>query len=216
MKAPFFSKALITAAGLVLFAAYFYYAWWPVYKSTGKMQQAYDAICAGQFIQAHSLLSAAAEDDRLSPTASNMNGRLYLQHYNETGQQQPDLLEKAEECFRDAIKRDWADYKNYEKLSEVYLLLGQTQKAYDWSLKATNLYPGCGRLWFGLAKIAEQLGRNDLAVEQYQKTIDIEDSYRRQFQIMYPEREKVVSRIDEEKYRFAMKRIKELSEKSGI
>ena len=156
-----------------------------------------------------------AESDNLDPTALRLNGRMYLQHYHGTGNKQTELLTKAEECFRQAIERNKADYKNYEKLSTVYELLGQTQKAYDSCLKATQLYPGSGRLRFKLAEIAERLGKTDTAVEQYKKAIEIEDKYRRQFQIIYPERE-IISRLGEEKYQFAIKQMKELSEKSSI
>ena len=64
--------------------------------------------------------------------------------------------------------------------------------------------------------IAEKLHNTDTAVEQYKKAVEIEDKYRRQFQIIYPERKEIVSRLGEEKYQFAIKQMKELSEKSGI
>jgi hypothetical protein len=67
-----------------------------------------------------------------------------------------------------------------------------------------------------LAQIAEKLGKTEIAIEQYRKAIEIEDSFRRQFQMMYPERREIVSRLGEEKYQFAVKRIKELSKKNNI
>ena len=117
------------------------------------------------------------------------------------------LLKKAEECFRQTIERNKEDYKNYEKLSTVYELLGQNQQAYDWCLKATQLYPGSGRLRFKSAQIAERLGKTDTAIEKYKKAIEIEDKYRRQFQIIYPERKEIVSRLGKEKYQFATERM---------
>ncbi len=200
-------SSVLVVAGLVLIGAYFYYAWWPVAKTTKIQRQ------MRQFGYAHELLDRAAEDDRLDPTALNLNGRLYLQHYNETLDTQPALLKKAEACFLAAIARDKVDFKNYEKLSEVYSLLGLTQKAYDWCFKATQLYPGSGRLHFELAQIAEKLHKNDNAVQQYRKAVEIEDSYRRQFQIMYPERQ-IFSRLGEEKYNSAKLRIKFLTGQS--
>ncbi|MFB0525399.1 MAG: O-antigen ligase family protein, partial [Phycisphaerae bacterium] len=211
-----FAKVISIAAGVLILIVFVRYAWWPVYKSTTKIQQAHRSFSIGQFWQAHNLLTEAGEYDRLDPTALNLNGRLYLQHYSVTREKSTTggLLKKAEECFLQAIERNKADYKNYEKLSTVYELLGQNQEAYDWCLKATELYPGSGRLRFKLAKIAEQLGKTDTAIEQYEKTIEIEDKYRRQFQVIYPERKEVVSRLGEEKYKSAKQRIKQLAEQS--
>jgi len=218
LKPTLSAKAIAVVVALVIIGVYVCFVWWPVYKRTAKIQQAYQALSLGQFWQAHNLLTEAGEYDRLDPTALNLNGRLYLQHYSVTREKSATggLLKKAEECFLQAIERNKADYKNYEKLSTVYELLGQNQDAYDWCLKATELYPGSGRLRFKLAKIAEQLDKTDVAIEQYRKAIEIEDKYRRQFQVMYPERKEIVSRLGEEKYQFAIKRVKELSEKTGI
>ena len=205
LKPTSFARIISAAAGLVLIWGYFNYALVPVAKATIKTQRAIRDLG-----YAHRLLDQAAEHDRLDPTALNLNGRLYLQRYNETPNAQPALLKKAEACFLAAIARDKADFKNYQKLSDVYNLLGQTQKAYDWCFKATQLYPGSGRLNFELAQIAEKLHKSDIAIAQYEKAIEIEDSYRRQFQIIYPGRQ-IVSRLGKDKYNSAKDRIKTLS-----
>lgn len=210
------TRLLVAAGAVVLIAAYTFFAWLPVHRGTAKIKRAHDAMSIGRFQQAHALLSAAAEDDPLSPAALSLNGRLHLEHYDQTGQKKTDLLEKAAECFRGAIERNPADFKNYERLSTVYNLLGQSQEAYDWCVRAVELYPGSGRLHFKLAQIAEQLDKNDVALRNYVKAIEIEDSYRRQSQQVYPERKKVVSRIGQEKYDYAIERIKRLSEKPNI
>ncbi|GAF82455.1 unnamed protein product, partial [marine sediment metagenome] len=150
--------------------AYFNYAFIPVAKVAAKTEQA-----LRELEYAHELLDEAAEDDRLDPAALNLNGRLYLQHYKETGRNQLLLLKQAEECFLAAIERNRADFKNYEKLSAVYNLLAEPQKAYEWGLKAIKRYPGSARLRIELAKIAEQLGKTDVAIKHYEKAIDIED-----------------------------------------
>ena len=84
-------------------------------------------------------------------------------------------------------------------------------KAIDAAEDAIELYPGCGRLHFNLARIAEKMDKTKTAVEHYEKAIDIENQYRSQFRTMYPEREKIVSRLDKEKYQTAIDRVKELS-----
>ena len=122
------------------------------------------------------------------------------------------MLDEAARCLREAIHRNPADYKNYEKLARVYTCLGQPPQAYETYLRAAALYPGCERLWFELAQAAEQLGKPGLALCHYVKAVEIEDSYRQQFHQMYPDREKIVSRLGDREYRFAKRRIEELSQ----
>ena len=205
-----FTKVLVAAGGLVLILAYFNYAFVPVAGASENIKR----VMQG-FGYVHDLLDEAAKDDPLDPSAPNMNGRLYLQEYNETRKKQP--LEKAAECFHAAIERDNASFKNYEKLSTVYNLLGDTQQAYNWGLEAANRYPGSGRLQFQLAEIAEKLGKPAVAVEHYKETIRIEEEYRRQFRQMYPDPKwEMVSRLGEEKYKRAKQKIDSLSRQSVI
>jgi tetratricopeptide (TPR) repeat protein len=99
-----------------------------------------------------------------------------------------------------------ADFKNYEKLSEVYTLLAENSPeqgkkyllhyAMDNLWSAVERYPTSDRLRFELAETAEKLGKTDIAVAQYEKAIEIEDDYRNQFKIMYPGRE-IFSRLGE-------------------
>jgi len=220
LKPTAFLRMAIAAAGVALIWAYFNYALIPVAKSTAKIQQAHQASFQGEFERAHSLLAAAAEDDCLSATASSLNGRLYLHHFEVTARKNRDLLTEAEDSLLTAIKRNRAHFRNFERLSEVYTLLAEisTQqektnylnKAFDNALLAVERYPGSGRLRVELAKIAERLGKTNLAIEHYKEAIGIEDGYRRQFRQMYPGRE-LCSRLGEEKYKFAKQRIKQLS-----
>jgi hypothetical protein len=203
-----FTKVLVAAGGLVLIWAYFNYAFVPVARTSEHIKLAMQGI--GYM---HEYLDQAAKDDPLDPSAPNMNGRLYLQEYNETGNKQS--LEKATKCFLSAIERNKADFKNYEKLSQVYNLLGDTQQAYNWGLEAANRYPGSGRVQFNLAEIAEKLGKPTVAVGHYKETIRIEEEYRSQFRQMYPGRE-IISRLGEEKYKRAKQRIDSLSRQSVI
>lgn len=220
IKPASLARILSVAFGLVLIWGYFNYALVPVAKTSARNQQ---AIRQEQpFEYASQLLFQAAEQDPLDPTALNLNGRLYLQHYNETPNAQTALLKKAEACFFAAIARDNADFKNYEKLSEVYTLLAKNspkQEKIDWlnyaidSLRsAVERYPTSDRLRFELAEVAEQLDKTDIAVAQYEKAVEIEDAYRNQFKIIYPGRE-IFSRLGEEKYKNAKQRIKYLSER---
>lgn len=214
------ARIILVASGLVLIGGFLNYAMVPVAKTSTLNQQ---AIRQGQPSEyAHKLLYEAAEQDPLDPTALNLNGRIYLQNYNETPNAQPALLKKAETCFFAAIARDNADFKNYEKLSEVYILLADNSSeqekkdflnyAIDNLWSAVERYPTSDRLRFELAEAAEKLGKTDIAIAQYKKVVEIEDAYRNQFKIMYPGRE-LFSRLGEEKYEKAKQRIKDLSER---
>lgn len=220
IKPPLLIRIILAASGLLLIWGYFNYALVPVAKTSARNQQ---AVRQEQPLEyAHRLLYEAAEQDPLDPTALSLNGRLYLQHYNQTPNAQPALLKKAEACFFAAIARDNADFKNYEKLSEVYSLLAENsseqEKKYLLNYAIDNLwsaierYPTSDRLRFKLAEIAEQLDKTDIAVAQYEKAVEIEDAYRNQFKIMYPGRE-IFSRLGEEKYENAKQRVKSLSAK---
>lgn len=220
LKPAPFVKAITVTAALVLVWAYFNYAFIPVAKSTAGIQRAHQAISAGQFQQAHNLLNTAADDDSLSPAALSLNGRVYLHHFELTQRRNRDLLAGAEAGLLEAISRDSADFKNFEKLTSVYDNFAKLtpqekddwlEKAYNSAKEAVKRYPGSGRLRIELAKIAEQLGKTDIAINQYNEAINIEDKYRCQFQEMYPGRE-IFSRLGEEKYQSAKQRIEQLSQ----
>jgi hypothetical protein len=210
------AKGLCAIGTIVLVGAYSVYVFVPVVKATGSIRQ---ALREPEF--AHQLLDQAAEDDRLDPVALGLNGKLYLYEYKEQLIGRPRLLKEAERCFLAVTSRSRVDYKNFERLTEVYTLLGKSSagaqekdylsKAFDAAVRAVGLYPGCGRLRIDLAQAAEQLGKSDLAIKNYEKAVGIEDAYREQFQTMYPGRE-IFSRLGQEKYQFAKQRMKALSQ----
>ena len=203
-------RPLILGTAVALLGCYCLFVWRPTCITAMAIHQAQHAASTGYDV-AHRHLEAAAAADRLSSVAANFNGRLYLQQYDQARDKRPVLLEEAVRCFSQAIERNPANYKNYENLATAYARLGQPQKAYDWYLRAAGLYPGREWLWFELAQTAEQLGRTGLALCHYVKAVEIEGSYREQFRQMYPDREKIVSRLGDKEYQHAQKRIEELS-----
>ena len=212
------AKVIVAAVAVAAILVYLNYALIPVAKTTAKIRRAYQAISNGRFEQAHNLLNSAGEDDRLSAAALSLNGRVYLQEFHSRRSGRTKLLSAAERCLLDAIERNKADYKNFERLADVYSLLAEAsseQTKTDWLNKgfqaaqnAVERYPGSGRLRVKLGEIAEQLGKTAIACEQYKRAVEIEDSFRRQFQRMYPGRE-IFSRLGEEKYEFAKQRLSE-------
>jgi hypothetical protein len=216
-----FVKVLIVIAALVTCWAYFSYVFIPVAKSTTKIRQANVAMRPER---AHEFLTKAAGDDVLSSSALYLNSRIYLSQYEMMPNKNRNLLLSAESCLKDAIKRNSIEYKNFERLTDVYRTLAETstgRKKNDWldkafkaASQAVERYPGCGRLHFKLAKIADQMNKTEIAIEDYAKAVEIEDEYRAQFKQLYPERKDVVSRIDNKDYKYAKKRVEELSSKS--
>jgi O-antigen ligase len=221
VKSAAFSRALAMAAALAIGAAYLAYALVPVARATARTRRANQAISAGHFEYAHQLMERGATDDPLSATALAFNGQLYLHRVGMIAEEDHNLLLAAAECLQGAIERNGSAFKNVERLTEVYVLLAETstgQKKADWLGKALNtasqavkLYPGCGRLHFKLARIAEQAGKTDVAIEHYGEAIEIEDAYRDQFRRIYPERKEVISRLGEEEYNLAKDKLKTLS-----
>jgi O-antigen ligase len=204
-------RLVAVAVVLVLLVAYNLFVWRPVWLATARIQKAQGEVTVGLFDQAHDDLAAAFDADPLSTTALDLDGRLYAQQYAQLGRGQPRLLDKAAQCFRKAVAVNPADYKDYEKLAQVYVELQRWQDAYNWYLKAAELYPGCERLWFRLAQSAEQLGKTNGALTYYTKAVQIEESYEQQFRRMYPQREKVISRLGDADLLAARTRIAELS-----
>ncbi len=223
LKAAPIAKVFAVAVALALICAYLSYVLVPVVKTTSKMNRANRAIAAGQFEPAHRLLDEAAKDDPLSTTALSANGRLYLHRFELTHTDSLQLLTRAAECLQAAIARNDAPFKDFERLADAYYSLGEIarpaersgwfNKAFEAASRSIERYPGCERLHFKLAQIAQYLGKTETAIEQYKKAIEIEDQYRAQFKLMYPERQQVVSRLGEDKYQLAMERVKVLSGK---
>jgi tetratricopeptide (TPR) repeat protein len=218
-------KILASASLLVTSWAYLNYVFAPVASSTFRIRQANMAFSSGRFEYAHRLLEKAASADVLSSAALSLNGRLYLREYEITLGKNRDLLLHAETCLQSAIGRNNAPFKNFERLTDVYnqlaeILTGQDKadwlnNAFEAASQAIERYPGCGRLHFKQAQIADKMGNVEIAIDQYKKAIEIEDEYRAQFRLLYPEREEIVSRIDKKMYLDAKKRIVELSGKSN-
>ncbi|MFA5658942.1 MAG: hypothetical protein WC900_06620, partial [Oscillospiraceae bacterium] len=80
------------------------------------------------------------------------------------------------------------------------------QKYFDAAAKTVELYPGLGRLRMTLAGAAESLGKKDIALINYKKAVEIEEAYRKQFKIMYPDRE-LFSRLGRDNYQLAKQKI---------
>ena len=179
-KPVIFVKTLMAIAGITLIWACLNYALVPVIKSTVKSQLAQQTAFEER---AHNLLDAAANDDRLSAAALSLNSRLYLRQFEDSDSKQIAPLLNAEKCSLAAIERNKIDFKNFEQLTEIYSAIAEISgpqeklnwlnKAFDNALRCVELYPGSCRLHFRLAEIAEQLGRNDEAVENYKRPLKL-------------------------------------------
>jgi tetratricopeptide (TPR) repeat protein len=223
LKPKPFAKVLIVTAAVVTCVIYLSYVFAPVAKSTSEMRRAEIARMSGQFERAHKHLEKAAENDTLSPSALSINGRLYIRQYELMPKKDRSLLLRAESCLKAAIERNSVEFKDFERLSDIYRMLAETSigreksdwldKAYKAASQAVERYPGCGRLHFKMAQNADQLGKAEIAIEHYKKAIEIEDEYRAQFRQIYPERKDIVSRIGNKNYEDAKERVVKLTGK---
>jgi tetratricopeptide (TPR) repeat protein len=132
----------------------------------------------------------------------------------------PDWLQKASHYAQIAADRNPESFKPWRLQGQINLLLTEQTEgeqkqtylktAFDAYQEAVNRYSGSDKLHFDLATVAEKLGRNDIALHHYQAAVDIEDAYRTQFRIMYPERKTVISRLGNADYIEAKSRIETL------
>jgi O-antigen ligase len=177
-------------------------------------------ILQGVFDYANRQLYSAADDDKLSPAAAAFNARLCLEFYGMEAVKDEKLLDWAQNRLLVAIDRDPADFKNYERLAEVFTLMADRlpidkqseilEKAYNAVYSAIERYPGSDRLRLQAGRLAQRLGKKEEAIAQYKKAIEIEDSYRVEFARMYPGKP-IFSRMGEKEYQFAKERIAELT-----
>lgn len=173
------------------------------------------------------VLDQAIAADALSPdTAYNAAG-LLMQAY---AQQRPSakditLLKRAEWFVDIARQRNPESFKPYRLAADLALLQadraeGQTrtaliQEAFDSLGQALDRYPGSDRIHYALAQLAEQLGQTEEALTHYEQAVAIERAYQAQFQIMYPNRSPVISRLGNTAYTIAQAKIEELRSQLG-
>ncbi len=182
----------------------------PVLRSSHAIQRSNLAMVQGRPKQVHALLEQATHQDPWADAAVYRDGRLYLHEYYQIEKTDRQPLHQAKACFLEAIKRNPAGYKNYEKLSNVHKLLGEMEEARDACKTAVDLYPQSGKLHYELATLYEQLGNVPSAMQHYQETIAIENAFREQFKAMYPDYASPISRLGSERFASAEERLEQL------
>ena len=166
---------------------------------------------------AHAYLLDAAKRDTLDPLPHYLNGRIYLDDYSSQPIKDQQNLNKAAAAFLLASSRDIADFKPWDKLTTTYQLLADHHdrrenllRALDAAFEAVERYPGSARLHLQLASIADQLDAPEMALEHYQRAVEIENLYQKQFRQMYPDAQ-LFSRLGSAEYNHALTRIEQLS-----
>ncbi len=206
-------KRLGAVAGLVIFGlVYLSVVLLPPIHAEWYFKQA-----MGDDIRRIELIKKAIAADSLSSKTAYQAAGMFKQVYQQQPNKDKRFLEKAFDFAHIAAERNPADFKPWRLLSEIEILLAEQaegeqkekylQMAFDSIQQAIKRYPGSGKLHYDRASIAEQLGRNKIALAQYQMAVEIEDAYRAQFRIMYPDRETVISRLGEMNYAEAKSRV---------
>jgi tetratricopeptide (TPR) repeat protein len=135
---------------------------------------------------------------------------MYLHQYDQSSDN-VNQLHQAKNCFTEALARNPVNFKNHEKLTDTLERLGLYREAHEACTRAVELYPGCARIHFKLARLSERLSQMNQAISSYERTISIENSFRAQFQTMYPERQDITYRLNLSNYRQAQQRLTELA-----
>jgi hypothetical protein len=220
IASPMWLKTAAVLAATLIGFAYFNYALIPVAKSSSGITHSRHPMALGQVQLAHIYLDAATDADPLSSEAPALNGNLYIQDFYRSDAQKEQLFNKAEQSLFIAALRNPQDYKIFSSLAELYSLYARLEPQQSDSMLnealysasiAVELYPGDAELNLRLAQIADDLSKADLALKHYRIAVQIEDGFRKQFKLMYPGR-KVISRLNEDKYFFATRRIKDLEQ----
>lgn len=169
--------------------------------------------------QGFALTEEAAAVDAFSAKTPYQAANMLTQVYQGRGMNDPAFLDRAAGYADIAIQRNEADFKLWRLRAKINVIRSEQtegkakeaplEKAFEDLQQAIAHYPGSGKLHSLLANVAEQLGRNDIALCHYQTAVDIEDAYRAQFKIMYPDRD-IISRLGQTAYTDAKAKIEEL------
>ena len=213
-KLPIYVKIILITAIAGVTSASFVFAFYLPAKSNALVKAAMD-----KSDDAIALLKEASKADQLNTVALSMSGKIFMYQYASNPVKNLGSLTSALDNFLQAVERDPADYKNYEKLIDTYTLIAQRSEgdlceknlkiALGYAEKAAQLYPGSASIRFKYALVADQLKMTTLAIGQYLKAIEIEDSFAAQFKTMYPTRE-IVSRLGSDLYNQAKSRVQQL------
>ncbi|MDD5134755.1 MAG: O-antigen ligase family protein [Phycisphaerae bacterium] len=212
------TKYILTATAITAGAALVWFCLMPVANASIKIETANLLLQQGEFKEALSLLSSADKDDKLNPAAAALGGKILMYKAGMTPLDARQNLLEAEKLLEIAAERDNANFKYYQDIAGVYEALAQitAEQRQLWQEKtvaaleqAIDRYPGSGRLHIELAKTAIALNKKELAIEHYQKAVEIEDAYTEQFKIMYPGKD-VFSRLGKREYMNAKEKLEEL------
>jgi hypothetical protein len=216
-SSKFISLVLTIAAVVGCFWLYII----PVGKTAFKVEAAKRLSAYGYMDNADAILSSAMGDDVYNPSPANLKGTIEEYWYKANPAEYKNKLDDAEQSFLTAIDRDPEDFKNFEKLSEVYESMAEAhpdkcnmwfEKALEALKDALERYPTDSEMHLKAGTLAQQLNKTDEAIEHYMQAIGIEDAYREEFKIMYPGKE-LFSRLGEINYNFAKQRLEQLKGK---
>ena len=172
----------------------------------------------GDDVRRIELIETAIAADMLSAQTAYRAAGLFKQTYQQQRiNKNKRFLEKGLDFAHIAAARNPADFKPWRLLGQIQVLLAEQaegeqkgkylQMAFADLQQAIARYPGSGKLHYNLALVAEQLNRLEIALCHYKIAVEIEDAYRVQFWVMYPERKTVISRLGEMNYAEAKSKV---------
>ena len=172
--------------------------------------------------QAKTMLERAVAVDVLSSDAAFFAGQLMHYYGGKMGQTvNREIIRAAETFAKIAVARSPHDPRCRQLLADVLLASSQhtddvaakialRQDAYAVLQEALRLYPGSDTLNYKLGVLAEELGQNEAAIGYLQTALEIETAYRRQFEVMYPKQQDIISRLGHSVYQDLLARLERL------
>ena len=209
--------ALLAAAAL--FSAF---VWQVVAPPIQRDKLTFEAARAFNAEQAQAHINHAVAVDPLSPEAARFGARLLLHRSTERlSSNKENLLHAAQHLAEMAIARNLADARPRQLLADILLAAAEQtdedaekttrkQQAFKVFQDALERYPGSDVLNYQLGVLAEELGRPEQAVSYLEAALDIEQRYRQQFQIMYPDQPEIISRLGPRRYEDLLERLSRL------
>jgi O-antigen ligase/tetratricopeptide (TPR) repeat protein len=167
------------------------------------------------------LLQKSVVADPLSPDAAGKAAGLLSPGIRRSVPLDENLLSITLTFAQDAHLRSPADFKPLRLIAQIYSAAAERssddhrtrylEQALGAYRHALDRYPGSDRMHFEAAQIAEVLGQTETALEHYKAAVQIEDAFRAQFKVMYPDRQEAISRLGQTAYKTALQKIEELS-----
>ena len=167
-----------------------------------------------------SKLNSAVMSDSINPYTAIIQGDIFYDKYLQERSSLNDL-EKAQQSYNLASTRDPLRYNSFTKSAKTSFIFAQISSAenrvYHLNtakknlLHSLELYPYKSQNWIELASVYEKLNENKEALKCYEKAVELEQQFQKEFKILYPVTHETIYRMGKDDFMDAVKKIEKLS-----